>query len=120
MMEDFVSKLKNAWPFVLAFIAILSWIVSQAVTASDFQGKVSRNEENIESVSNNVDKVSGDVGVHEKEGVHPQLNEKLIRLETDVNHIKIHQSTNFSEIKDTLNIMQQDIKEMNRRSHRHR
>ena len=119
-MNDFVSRLKNAWPIILAVIGLLSWVVSQAVTASDFKGKVTRNEVKIEEVSNSVGKVSKEIESHEREGIHPKLNDKLIRLETDVTHIKTNQSTNFNDIKDTLNIMQQDIKEMNRRSHRHR
>lgn len=112
-MTDFSSKLKNVWPFVLAFIGLLSWVVSQAVTASEFKGKVSRNAEKIESIEHDVEE-------HEKVGRHPKINEKLILLESDIKHIKINQSANFDTIKETLNVMQEDLKTINRRSHRHR
>jgi len=112
-MNDLIAKLKYVWPFVLSFIGLLSWAVSQAVTVSESQAQIDRNTTSVEEIEEEID-------AHEKEGQHPQLSEKLIRLESDVNHIKTNQSTNFESIKGTLDVMQEDIKEMNRRSHRHR
>ena len=119
-MNDLFSKLRSFWPFILAFIGLLSWVVSQAVTASDFKNAVARNADKVEKVEEKVESVEESIDLHEIEGIHPKLNEKLIRLESDVSHIKTNQNTNFNDIKDTLNIMQEDIKDMNRRSHRHR
>ena len=113
-MEDGVlDTMKKHWHLVVGVVAVLSWFTSQVVTASytmaDVNDSIQSNQEKIVDLEEDVEK-------HQDGDGHPQLNERLIRVETEVIHINRTQSQSFQDIKEQLNTMQDDIKEINRKT----
>ena len=108
-----LNAIKKHWYLVLALAAALSWFTSQVVdasaTMSDINDSIQRNQEKI------VD-LEGDVEKHQDGDGHPQFNERLIRVETEVIHINRTQSQSFQDIKEQLNTMQDDIKDISRKT----
>ena len=116
MANGFLSSVKGYWPLILGVVAVISWFTSQLVTASftvaDVNDSITRNAEEISDLDKDLDK-------HQEGDGHPQMNERLIRVETEVNHINRTQSQSFQDIKTQLNVMQDDIKDINRKQHEH-
>ena len=84
-MEDGVlDTMKKHWHLVVGVVAVLSWFTSQVVTASytmaDVNDSIQSNQEKIVDLEEDVEK-------HQDGDGHPQLNERLIRVETEVIHI---------------------------------
>jgi hypothetical protein len=111
-----LSTMKKHWHLVVGVVAILSWFTSQVVTASatlsDVNDSIQNNQEKIVDLESDLDK-------HQEGDGHPQLSERLIRVETEVIHINRTQSQSFQDIKTQLNVMQDDIKDINRKQHEH-
>tara|TARA_R100001126_G_C4700899_1_gene90175 strand:+ start:63 stop:404 length:342 start_codon:yes stop_codon:yes gene_type:complete len=106
-----LDAVKKHWYLVLAIVGALSWFTSQVVGASatmaDINDSIQRNQEKIVDLEEDVEK-------HEEGVGHPQVNERLIRVETELIHINRSQLESFQDIKLQLNTMQEDIKEINR------
>ena len=105
-----LQRLKDYWPFAVGIGGALVWIVTSLITASlslaAIQSDVSTNKKEITDISSDM---------KEQDKSSTQLNERMIKVESEVTHIKTHQTENHRDIKDQLNIMQQDIKTMSNR-----
>ena len=116
MANGLLKSIKGYWPLILGVVAVISWFTSQIVTASftvaDVNDSITRNAEDIGELDKDLNK-------HQEGDGHPQLNERLIRVETEVIHINRTQSQSFQDIKTQLNVMQDDIKDINRKQHEH-
>ena len=107
--DSVLKRLKAYWPFAVGLGGALVWIVTSLITASlslaAIQSDVSTNKEEITEISSEM---------KDQDKSSTQLNERMIKVESEVNHIKVHQTENHRDIKDQLTIMQQDIKKMSR------
>ena len=111
MPSGFWGTVRTNWPLIVGTVALLAWIVGQIVSASVTMADVN---ERIRTTESDVVEISKDLDQHEKAGSHPQINERLIRVETEVIHINTTQSQSFKDIKSQLNVMQDDIKDLGR------
>ena len=106
-----LDAIKKHWYLVLGIAGFLLWFTSQVVAASgtlsDLHESINHNEEEILDLKEDVEKHETSVG-------HPQLSDRLIRVETELVHINKSQSESFQDIKLQLNILQQDIKEISK------
>jgi len=104
-----LKKLKAYWPFVVGLGGALVWVVTSLVTASlsmaAIQSDVSTNKKEISKISTEI---------KDQDKSANKLNERLIKVEAEVNHIRVQQKENHEDIKQQLTIMQQDIKNMSR------
>mgnify|MGYP003110416372 CR=1 FL=1 len=107
-----MSMLKTYWSVAVVIVGVVTWIVTQAVAATqvtaDVRNDVDRNGERIEAVEKSVESHEDSVG-------HQEVSDRLTKLEVEVKHVNVQQTENFKDIKDTLGVMQQEIRELNRR-----
>lgn len=111
MEGGILDTVKKHWHLVLAVVAFLLWFSNQVSSASstmaDITDSIQHSQEKIVDLEEDVEK-------HEESVGHPQVNERLIRVETELIHINRSQSEGFQDIKLQLNTMQEDIKEITR------
>ena len=104
-----LKRIKDYWPLVVTLGGVLVWVVTSLITGSlslaAIQADVSSNKEEIIDIS---------VDMKEQDKSAVKLNERMIKVESEVNHIRVHQTENHEYIKDQLKIMQQDIKTITR------
>jgi hypothetical protein len=109
----FWTKVRENWGIIVSLVALLAWIVSQIIIVSNALAvqtlTVEDNKQSIEEVKSEAKShTSSDTG-------HSKVAERLIKVETEVKHINMTQTTNFKDIKDQLKIIQQDVKVMRSR-----
>jgi len=116
MMEDMepktvgtglLARLRAYWPIIVSIGCLLLWGVTSSVSAAlslaTIQSDVELNKEKVGAISKEMkvqDKTSQDT------------SDRLLKVEIEVNHIRVYQKENHKEIKQQLNTMQQDIKRM--------
>lgn len=109
----FWTKVRENWGVIVSLVALLAWIVSQIIIVTNAIAVTSLaiedNKQDIEEIKLEAKShTSSDTG-------HSKMAERLIKVETEVKHINMTQTTNFKDIKDQLKIIQQDVKVMRSR-----
>lgn len=102
-----MSKIQTYWPIFVAVVVALVWVTSAAVSASfsaaEVKSDVEVNKRDIKKTSEKTDSHQDTIG---------KVNARLIAVESEVKHIRVHQSENHKDIKSELKILRQDIKKM--------
>ena len=99
---NFLKKVKDSWPLILGFVSILAWIITSIASASVSVGAV---KHELQDHEEKIVSTEEDLKSHKDNGSHKNTSERLIKLESDVNHIQTTQSENFKDIKDQLNTL---------------
>lgn len=104
-----LQRVKAYWPFLVGIGGALVWVITSLITASlsmaAIQSDVSTNKKEVSNIS---------VEIKDQDKSAVKMNERLIKVESEVNHIRVHQKENHEDIKHQLTILQQDIKSMSR------
>jgi hypothetical protein len=102
-----MSKIQTYWPIFVAIIVAVVWITSTAISASfsaaEIKSDVEVNKRDIKKTLEKTDSHQDTIG---------KVNARLIVVESEVKHIRVHQSENHKDIKSELKILRQDIKKM--------
>ena len=106
----FWAKVKDNWGVIVSLAALFAWIISQIIIATN---SIAVTNIAIEDNKQHIQEVKTTAKEHmTSETGHTKVAERLIKVETEVKHINTTQTVNFSEIKDQLKIIQQDVKVM--------
>lgn len=106
----FWAKMKDNWGVIVSLSALFVGIISQIIVVAN---AVAVTNIAIEDNKQRLQEVKITAKEHMTSGVgHTKVAERLIKVETEVKHINTTQTVNFSEIKDQLKIIQQDVKVM--------
>ena len=111
--NGFFSKVKSNWGIIVALCGLFAWIIAQVINVtysiSAANASIDNNKQDIEATQTQMaEHKSSETG-------HYKLSERMIKVETDVNHINITQTTNFKDIKDQLKVIQADVKDLGKR-----
>lgn len=106
----FWAKVKDNWGVIVSLSALFAGIISQIIIVANAVAvtniAIEDNKQRLQEV-----KITAKEHMTSETG-HTKVAERLIKVETEVKHINTTQTVNFSEIKDQLKIIQQDVKVM--------
>jgi len=107
--NKFLEKVQTYWPVIAGVCVAIAWITSTIISASFSMASVkSEVSNNAKDISENQENIKGRARVDGK------INKRLTVLETEVTHIRTHQSENHKDIKKQLDTMQQDLKDLSK------
>lgn len=104
-----MTKIQTYWPIFVAIVFSIVWLTSTAISATFSAAEVKSDVEvNTRDIKKTIDKTD----IHQD--TISKVNARLIAVESEVKHIRVHQSQNHKDIKSELKILRQDIKKMSR------
>ena len=108
----FLTKVRDNWGIIVSLAALFAWIIGQIIIVTNSIAvtnlAIEDNKQHIQEV-----KITAKEHMTSETG-HTKVAERLIKVETEVKHINTTQTVNFSEIKDQLKTIQQDVKKVMR------
>ena len=107
--NKFLAKVQTYWPVVAGVCVAIAWVTSSLISATFSMASVKAEvSNNIEDIRDNEDSIKARAKVDGK------ISKRLTVLETEVTHIRTHQSENHKDIKKQLDTMQQDLKDLSK------
>jgi len=104
------TKVRENWGVIVSVAALFAWIIGQIVLVTN---SIAMTGLALEDNKRHIQEIRSEAKAHMSSDTgHSKVAERLIKVETEVKHINVTQTTNFRDIKDQLKIIQQDVKVM--------
>ena len=108
--QGLYGKMRENWGIIVSLVALFAWIITQIIVATQ---EISTMQHVLQDTQKGVDMGRQQFEAHTgSETGHYKLSARLIKVETEVNHINTTQKTNFKDIKEQLKTIQVDVKEI--------